>query len=88
MSLDSFPKEDEIILKKILNFFFLKDFFNAEKQLEILAVKHPNNFFLENIHGSIFSSQGKYADALLKFSKVINLLSLSLLLSLLLLLLE
>ena len=72
MSLDSFSKEDEIILKKILNFFFLKDFFNAEKQLEILAVKHPNNFFLENIHGSIFSSQGKYADALLKFSKVTN----------------
>ena len=73
MSLDSFPKEDEIILKKILNFFFLKDFFNAEKHLETLAFKHPNNFFLENIHGSIFSSQGKYADALLKFSKVINL---------------
>ena len=72
MSLDSFSKEDEIILKKILNFFFLKDFFNAEKQLEILAAKHPNNFFLENIHGSIFSSQGKYADALLKFSKVTN----------------
>jgi len=72
MSLDSFSKEDEVVLKKILNFFFLKDFFNAEKQLEILAVKHPNNFFLENIHGSIFSSQGKYADALLKFSKVTN----------------
>ena len=45
MSLDSFPKEDEIILKKILNFFFLKDFFNAEKHLETLAFKHPNNFF-------------------------------------------
>ena len=72
MSLDLFSENDKIIIKQIIDFFYIKDFFSAEKDLQILKLKYPNNFFLENIHGSILSSQNKYEEAILKFNKVIN----------------
>jgi hypothetical protein len=53
MSLDLFSENDKIIVKQIIDFFYIKDFFSAEKNLQILKLKYPNNFFLENIHGSI-----------------------------------
>ena len=72
MSLDLFSENDKIIVKQIIDFFYIKDFFSAEKNLQILKLKYPNNFFLENIHGSILSSQNKYEEAILKFNRVIN----------------
>jgi predicted O-linked N-acetylglucosamine transferase (SPINDLY family) len=72
MSLDFLSKEDDISFKRILELYSLGNFLEASQILENLKEKYPDNFILENIHGLIFSSQGKYEDALLMLTKAIK----------------
>jgi protein O-GlcNAc transferase len=72
MSLDFLSKEDDISFKRILELYSLGNFLKASQILENLKEKYPDNFILENIHGLIFSSQGKYEDALLMLTKAIK----------------
>jgi len=72
MSLDFLSKEDDISFKRILELYSLGNFLKASQILNNLKEKYPYNFILENIHGLIFSSQGKYEDALLKLTKAIK----------------
>lgn len=60
-------------LKYVLDLIQLEKFNEAEKKIYDLKVVYPNNFFLENLHGTIFSFRGDYENAQNKFEKVIEL---------------
>ena len=59
--------------KSILDLINIKNFDEAEKRLEHLKKNYLNNFFLENLHGSIFASRGDFEGAKKKFEEVIKL---------------
>jgi protein O-GlcNAc transferase len=59
--------------KSILDLINIKNFDEAEKRLEHLKKNYLNNFFLENLHGSIFASRGDFEEAKKKFEEVIKL---------------
>ena len=59
--------------KSILDLINAKNFDEAEKRLEYLKKNYLNNYFLENLHGSIFAFRGDFEEAKKKFEKVIKL---------------
>lgn len=59
--------------KSILELIDIKNFDEAEKRLDFLKKNYLNNFFLENLHGSIFASRGELEEAKKKFEEVIRL---------------
>jgi len=59
--------------KSILELINIKNYDEAEKKLEYLKKDYLNNFFLENLHGSIFASRGDFEEAKKKFEEVIKL---------------
>ena len=56
--------------KSILDLINIKNFDEAENRLEHLKKNYLNNFFLENLHGSIFASRGDFEEAKKKFEEV------------------
>ena len=52
--------ENNKYFKSILDLINIKNFDEAEKRLEHLKKNYLNNFFLENLHGSIFASRGDF----------------------------
>jgi len=68
-----FEKKYQDKINLILNLINSKKFFEAEEELKKLILLLPNNFFLENIYGIIFSSQNRYHDAINHFKKTVAL---------------
>lgn len=65
--------EENKDVASILDLIKIKNFQEAEKKLNFLKEIYVNNFFLENLHGSIHSYRGDYDKAEKKFKEVINL---------------
>ena len=55
--------------KSILDLINAKNFDEAEKRLEYLKKNYLNNYFLENLHGSIFAFRGDFEEAKKKIRK-------------------
>ena len=65
--------EENKDLTSILELIKAKDFEEAEKKLNHLKEIFINNFFLENLHGSIYTYREEYEKAKKKFKEVIKL---------------
>jgi predicted O-linked N-acetylglucosamine transferase (SPINDLY family) len=65
--------EENKDLTSILELIKAKDFEEAEKKLNHLKEIFINNFFLENLHGSIYTYRDEYEKAKEKFKEVIKL---------------
>ena len=65
--------EENKDLTSILELIKAKDFEEAEKKLNHLKEIFANNFFLENLHGSIYTYRDEYEKAKEKFKEVIKL---------------
>ena len=65
--------EENKDLTSILELIKAKDFEEAEKKLNHLKEIFSNNFFLENLHGSIYTYRDEYEKAKEKFKEVIKL---------------
>jgi len=65
--------EENKDLTSILELIKAKDFEEAEKKLNHLKEIFINNFFLENLHGSIYTYREEYEKAKEKFKEVIKL---------------
>lgn len=65
--------EENKDVASILDLIKIKNFQEAEKKLNFLKEIYVNNFFLENLQGSIHVYRGDYDKAEKKFKEVINL---------------
>jgi predicted O-linked N-acetylglucosamine transferase (SPINDLY family) len=60
-------------IDELISLYLKKDFFNVKIKLSELKIKFPNDFYLENFSGVIYSDEGLDDLAILSFKKSIEL---------------